>query len=393
MQPLVGITILEFGNFIAGPFATMLLADMGASVIKIETPGSGDMARATPPFLEGHSASFMALNRNKRSITLDLKSEAGLEAAKLLVARADAVVENFRPGVMEGLGLGSEALRALHPKLVYVSVSGFGQTSSARHRAAVNLIIEAAAGTLSVTGEPGQMPVRPGIQSGDMIGAMFACYALMAGLLGAQRHGEGRTADVSLVEASLAAAAFETADYLATGVVPQPLGNRHRLTAPYQLFRCASGRFLAVGCPNDNMFLRLCTVLKLDALPTDVRFARYAERKRYEDELLPLIQNAIVQWDVEALKTALESAGVPCSPVRNYEEVLLGPEGVERGRVVDAPHSGLGSYRAVRNPVLFDHDSPHIHSGPPLLGEHNEEIFAELGRPDLQQAAVTARAR
>lgn len=387
MQPLAGLTVLEFGNFIAGPFATMLLADMGASVIKIEPEGTGDMARATPPFIEGHSASFMALNRNKRSITLDLKSEAGRAAALQLANQADALVENFRPGVMESLGLGAEKLREINPKLVYVSVSGFGQTGSARHRAAVNLIIEAAAGTLSVTGEPGEMPVRPGIQTGDMIGAMFACYAVMSGLLGAARNGEGRTADVSLVEASLSAAAFETADYLATGVAPEPLGNRHRLTAPYQLFRCAAGRFLAVGCPNDGIFRKLCKVLALEQLPADPRFAKYADRKRYENDLLPLIQAAIEKWGVDDLTTALESEGVPCSPVRNYEEVLTGAEGLERGRVVEAPHTGLGTYRAVRNPVLFDRDTPAIKLGPPLLGEHNDEIAREFGLASLRPAA------
>jgi CoA:oxalate CoA-transferase len=352
MQPLTGLTIVEFGNFIAGPFAAMLLADMGANVIKVEPEGSGDMARATPPFVDGHSASFMALNRNKRSVVLDLKTPAGVEAALRLVACADAVVENFRPGVMDSLGLGAKALREKNPRLVYVAVSGFGQTGSARQRAAVNLIIEAAAGTLSVTGEPGEMPVRPGIQSGDMIGAMFACYAVLAGLLGVQRHGEGRTADVSLVEASLAAAAFETADYLATGIVPGPLGNRHRLTAPYQLFRCQGKRFIAIGCPNDNIFRKLCTVLNLAALPDDKRFGTYANRKISEDDLIPQIQEAIaisavvVRRPVQALRLGMCQQHEPVS--RIAIQLLVGRSVPMQRRQPFFRGSGLEKFFEVR---------------------------------------------
>jgi CoA:oxalate CoA-transferase len=393
MQPLQDITIIEFGNFIAAPFATMLLADMGANVIKVEPAGLGDMARATPPFVDGHSASFMALNRNKRSVVLDLKSEAGRQAALDLVRSADAVVENFRPGVMDSLGLGADTLRALKPELVCVSVSGFGQTGSARRRAAVNLIIEAAAGTLSVTGEPGQMPVRPGIQTGDMFGAMFACYAVLCGLLGAARHGQGRTVDVSLVEASLAVAAFETADLFATGVAPQPLGNRHRLTAPYQLFECQSGRHVAIGCPNDGVFKKLCEVLGLTDLPADPRFSSYAQRKLSEEALLPLVQDKVAQWEAQALCARLELSGIPCSPVCNYEESLYGAEGQERARVDHAPHSALGQFPTVRNPVLFDQGSPRIARGAPLLGEHTQEVLAALAaRPDDEARSAVRHA-
>jgi crotonobetainyl-CoA:carnitine CoA-transferase CaiB-like acyl-CoA transferase len=378
-QPLRGLRVIEFGNFIAGPFAGMLLADMGADVIKVEPTRRGDMARATPPFIEGESASFMSLNRNKRSIALDLKTPSGAEAAIRLIESADAVIENFRPGVMEALGLGADAMRARRPSLVYASVSGFGQTGAAREKAAVNLIIEAASGTLSVTGEPGQMPVRPGIQTGDMLGALFATYAVLSGLLGAARHGEGRHADVSLIEASVAAAAFETADYLATGEVPQPLGNRHRLTAPYQLFAAKHGRYMAIGTPNDLLFAGLCSVLKLDDLTTDPRFARYADRKKNEDALIPLVEQAVRQFDSGELLAQLEARGIPCSLVRNYEETLRGEEGVARKLVAVAPHARLGSYETVRNPILMDHGSPQIHRGAPVHGEHTEELLADIG--------------
>ncbi|MGV3653693.1 MAG: CaiB/BaiF CoA transferase family protein [Noviherbaspirillum sp.] len=381
-KPLAGIRILEFGNFIAGPFCGMLLADMGADVIKIEAPKGGDMARATPPFVQGESASFIALNRNKRSIALDLKAPQAPEIVRRMAAQCDAVIENFRPGVMDGLGIGPDVLRAANPKLVYTAVSGFGQTGPLSQRAAVNLIIEAASGTLSVTGEEGEMPVRPGIQTGDMLGALFATYAVLSGLLGAGRFGEGRYADVSLIEASLAASAFETADYFASGEIPRPLGNKHRLTAPYQLFQTRDDRFIAVGSPNDQLFVRLCQVLDLPQLLEDERYRRYADRKRHEATLVPVVEAAIRERDSEELEASLVRSGLPCSIVRNYEEALRGEQGRQRRIVTEAIHPVAGRYETVRNPVLFDRESPTIERSAPLLGEHSVEVMQELGLED-----------
>src|SRR3954467_491525 len=245
-KPLAGIRVIELANFIAGPLCGTLLADMGADVIKVEPPG-GDMSRATPPIRNGESVSFTALNRNKRSLVLDLKRPEAQEIMRKLAAKSDVFVEANRPGALEKMGLGAEHLKALNPKLIYTPVSGFGQTGPDRRRAGVNLIIEAFSGVLSVTGKPGEMPMRPGGQTADVFGALFATYATLASLVGAERHGEGRIADVSLVEASIAAAAWEAADYLATGNVPKALGNKHRLNAPYQLFETRDERYLAIG--------------------------------------------------------------------------------------------------------------------------------------------------
>ena len=272
MRPLAGIRVIELANFIAGPLAGTLLADMGADVIKLEPP-RGDMARATPPIRNGESVSFAALNRNKRSLVLDLKQPQAIEIVLKLAASSDVLLEAYRPGALEALGLGSADVKAVNPRIVYTSVSGFGQTGPERRRAGVNLIIEAFSGALSVTGEPGKMPMRPGLQTADVFGALFATYATLASLLGVARQGEGRIADVSLVEASIAAAAWEAAEYLETGRVPQPLGNRHRLNAPYQLFETADGRYLAIGTPNDQLFGRLMQVLGLAAHVGDARFA------------------------------------------------------------------------------------------------------------------------
>src|SRR6201984_315379 len=261
-KPLAGVRVIELANFIAGPLAGTLLADMGADVIKIEPP-KGDMSRATPPIRNGESVSFVALNRNKRSLVLDLKRPEAADILLKLAARSDVFIEANRPGALEKLGLGAKQLKGINPRIVYTSVSGFGQSGPYRRRAGVNLIIEAFAGVLSVTGEPGERPMRPGVQTADVFGALFATYATLAGLVGAARNGEGRIADVSLVEASIAAAAWEAAEYLATGSVPKPLGNRHRLNAPYQLFETRDKRYLAIGTPHDALFARLMQVLGL----------------------------------------------------------------------------------------------------------------------------------
>lgn len=379
MQPLAGITILELGNFIAGPMAGMLLADMGATVIKIESVESGDLARAMPPHIDGHSATFMALNRNKRSLAIDLKSDAGRKVVLELASKADAVIENFRPGVMDRLGLGAEELQKRNPRLVYVAVSGYGQTGPMRETAGVNLIIEAAAGTLSVTGEPGEMPVRPGIQTADTMGALFTVYAALSALVGALRHGEGRKADVSLLETSLAAAPFETAEFLSTGNVPQAQGNRHRLTAPYQVFRSGCGRYVALGAPSDQAFRKICAAFQLGDLIDDPRFSTYSKRKQNEGDLLPIVETAVGSRNAQDVVAKLGEVGVPCALVRTYGEALTDDLSRERGLVVKAQHKAVGTYETVRNPVLLDHDSPSIRIGAPVLGQHTAEILGELG--------------
>jgi CoA:oxalate CoA-transferase len=392
-KPLAGIRVIELANFIAGPLAGTLLADMGADVIKVEPPG-GDMARATPPIRNHESVSFVALNRNKRSLVLDLKRPEATEILLRLAATSDVFLEAYRPGVLDKLGLAAEHVKAVNPRIVYTSVSGFGQTGPYRKRAGVNLIIEAFSGVLSVTGEPGKMPMRPGVQTADVFGALFAAYATLAGLVGASRHGEGRIADVSLVEASIAAAAWEAAEYLETGQVPQPLGHKHRLAAPYQLFETRDGRYLAIGTPNDQLFQKFMQVLGLDAQAGDPRFGSYAKRKANEDVLLPLVEPAVRARTADELEAALMAAGVPCAPANNFKDVFDDPHMIARGIVQDAEHPRLGRMRAVRNPILLDHDGPETVRHSPMLGEHSEEILRELGYADaaireLAAAGVT----
>jgi crotonobetainyl-CoA:carnitine CoA-transferase CaiB-like acyl-CoA transferase len=383
-KPLAGIRVIELANFIAGPLAGTLLADMGADVIKVEPP-KGDMGRATPPIRNGESVSFVALNRNKRSLVLDLKRPEAIEILRKLAAKSDVFLEASRPGALDKLGLGAADVKAINPRIIYTSVSGFGQTGPDRRRAGVNLIIEAFSGVLSVTGAPGEMPMRPGVQSADVFGALFATYATLAGLVGAARNGEGRIADVSLVETSIAAAAWEAAEYLETGKVPQPLGNKHRLSAPYQLFETADGRYLAIGTPNDQLFVKLMQVLGLGAHLSDPRFVSYASRKANEDALLPLVEPAVRLRKSGELEQELQVAGVPCARVNDFKEVFEHPQIVARGVMQEVEHPRLGKMRTTRNPVLLDHDGPAIDRHSPMLGEHSEQVLRELG---LSPAAI-----
>ena len=377
-QPLAGVRVLEIANILAGPFAGMLLADMGADVIKLESL-KGDMSRAFPPLVNGESVSFSSLNRNKRSLALDLKTPEGLAIAKDLAAKADVLIENNRPGALEKLGLGAEQLQATNPKLVYVSVSGFGQTGPDRRRGGINVIAEAASGVMSIYGEPDKMPMRPGIQTADLFAAMYAVYAALAGLVGAARLGEGRTADVCLTEAVLAAATWEASGFLVTGEVPQRVGHRHRLNAPNQLFETRDGRYIAIGSPNDALFIAMLEILDLHAYTDDPRFATYSLRKVNEDALVPLFEAAVRAWDAADLEAALAGVGVPAATVKNIQEALEDPQMVEREMVVEADHPKLGRLRMLRNPVLMDQDGPAIHRAPPLLGQHSEEVLRELG--------------
>lgn len=387
-QPLEGIKVLELGNFIAGPFCGMLLGDMGADVIKIERPTRGDQTRAMPPLVNGESASFAALNRNKRSLVLDLKQQVARDVVLALARKSDVLLENNRPGALEDIGLGPQHLRAVNPDIVYVSASGFGQTGPYRRRAGVNLIVEAFSGALSVTGAPGDMPMRPGLQTADIFGAMFATYAVLTGLISVMKGKGGRIADVSLVEASISAAAWETAYYLATGDVPVRLGHQHRLNAPYQLFETSDGKYIAIGTPNDELFKRFMTVLGLESHLTDARFASYALRKQNEAGLLEVVTPAVQTRSAAELEDLLMQAGVPCSLVNDYKDVFDDPHIKARNVLQEIEHPVMGKTPAVRNPVLFDANSPTLRLPAPLLGQHSAQILRELGHSDVQIEAL-----
>ncbi len=378
-QPLEGIRVLELGNYIAGPLCGMLLGDMGADVIKIEPPHIGDHTRMFPPLVNGESACFANLNRNKRSIILDLKQPEDREVVLKLVAGADVLVENNRPGALDKLGLGAKDLLAVKPDLVYVSASGYGQTGLYRRRGGVNFTVEAFAGSLSICGEPDDMPMRTGIQTADIVAALFATYSALAGIINVLRNKTGHSFDVSLSESTIAVAVWETAEYLATGHVPQRLGHRHRVHTPAQLFETADDRYIAISAATEDHFKKLMILLGLEAELAGERFATKMQRKANEEQLLEVLNPAVRMWKVNDLAEELNKLGIPCSPVNDYAQVFDDPHIQARGLVVDVEHPQMGKMRTVRNPVLMDSDGPAIRRPAPMHGEHTAEILRELG--------------
>ena len=377
-RPLEGIKILEFGNFIAGPFCGMLLADMGAEVIKIE-PLTGDMSRAIPPLIDGVSAAFMTLNRNKKSIVLDLKSPRGKSIAKALIKETHALVENDRPGVMDRLGLAIDDVKKINSNIVYTSVSGFGQSGPLKNRAGINLIIEALSGTLSVMGQVGEIPPRPGLQTADILGAMFATYATLSGLIGQIQNRGGRYSDVALMEASIASAVWETTEYLSSGTIPQQLGHSHRASAPYQLFKTKDSKYIAIGAPNDGHFKKLLHILHLEILLDDIKYSTYSSRKENEKTLVPLVADKILNWNSNELEIVLTENGIPCGCVRDYAQALNDNHSIERELVIEKKDPEMGKIKMIRNPVVMDEGGPIINSLAPNLGQHTLEILKTIG--------------
>jgi formyl-CoA transferase len=363
---------------LAGPFCTMYLGDLGADVIKIEHPGTGDDTRSWgPPFVQGESAYYLAINRNKRSAAIDLKCEGGRKIIRDLAARSDVLVENFRPGTMERLGLGYRDLEPLNPRLVYCAVSGFGRTGPDRDRSGLDVILAAAGGLMSITGEEGRSPVKPGVALTDLATGLGAMAAIVSALYARQSTGKGQRVDLSLLGMQVALLVNAASNYLLAGVVQRPWGSAHPSIVPYQAFEAADG-YLVIGATNDMLWQKFCAAAGLAHLADDARFAANSGRVAHRREILEAIVPVIQRLPREEWVERFRRAGVPCAPVNTIDEVFRDPQVVHLGLVGDVPHPSLGALPLVGNPMVFSRTPAGTRRHPPLLGEHTYEVLHEL---------------
>ena len=389
-----GIRVLELGNYMAGPYAGTLLADMGADVVKVESPSGGDYSRGLGPFAPGSpdGAGFVRLDRNKRSVALDLKSAAGTRAFRALVATADVIIENLRAGTLDELGVGYEALAAAHPRLIYCSITGFGRTGPYRDRAGLDLILQAESGLMSVTGEPGRPPVKVGVPAVDLASALYGAFAIVAALRARDRSGRGQLLDLSLIESGVSLAIWESGVYLTTGEVPGPLGSAHRVSAPYQTFRTADG-YVAIGATSPPTWSAFCRVAGLEPLEHEPAWRDATHRHERAGELAAIIEAVTLTRTTDEWMRALSEAGVPCGRINDLAAVFADPHLRERGLFVDLPHPVLGSVRAIGSPLHLSDTPPVMRRAAPLLGEHTREVLEQAGLPTGEIDAVVAAGR
>ena len=388
---LAGLRVLEVGVFMAAPFAGMQLADLGADVVKVEPPGRGDPSRQIGPFVEGESAPFVRLNRNKRSVALDLKSPDGIAVFRRLVASADILLENLRPGAMRRLGLGYDDLRALNPRLVYVSLSGWGQDGPRAGLPGLDVMAQARSGLMSITGEPGRPPVKIGVPICDLVSGLYAALAATSAIRAREATGAGQHVDVSLFEAGVSFAIWEAGRYFGAGQVGGPLGSAHQSTAPYQAFETADG-WITIGAVTPKTWAGLCEVLDLPALLADERYADAYERQSLRSELCPVIERATANWPTADLVAALETAGVPCAPISDYAEVFGDDHLEARQFFWDAPHPKLGDVTQIGSPMRLS-DSPVVRrTAGPTLGADTRGVLLESGLSVAEIDALAASA-
>jgi len=374
---LAGLRVIDLTQVMAGPFCTMLLADFGADVIKIEPP-NGDSTRTMPGAVGTDSPSFNAVNRGKRSVVLDLKSEEGVGAVKALVRSADVFVENYRPGALDKLGLGYAELSAINPRLIYASISGYGQTGPQRHKGGFDLVAQGVSGIMSVTGEPEGAPVKSGIPLTDLGAGMFATIGILAAVEYRHRTGKGQLVDTSLLDAGVGLSVWESTQYFSGRGIPERLGSAHRMSAPYQAFRCADG-YITLGGANDRSFHRICEVLGHAEWKQMPEFLTDGMRIKNRVDLAARIE-AITSTKPRAHWLELfEAHNIPCGPINDYAQVFDDPQVIARELVVDVDHPTLGAIRALGSPIKLSETPPAVRRRAPLLGEHTEEVLAEAG--------------
>lgn len=385
---LEGLRVLDVTQVMAGPFCSMLLADFGADVIKIEPP-SGDSTRQMPGAVGLESPSFNAVNRGKRSVVIDLKVRAGQETLTRLAARSDIFVENFRPGVLDALGLGYSALATVNPSLIYASISGYGQTGPDRDKGGFDLVAQGVSGIMSITGEPGGPPVKAGVPLTDLGAGLFALVGILAALEHRHRTGVGQHVDTSLVEAGVALSVWEATEFFTTGVAPKPMGSAHRMFAPYQAIRCADGH-ITLGTANDRLFTRVCDLLGHPEWSTDPRFADNPTRVTHQQALASEIETVTATESCAHWLALLEANDIPCGPINDYASVFADSHLAARKMSLTIDHPVLGATRALGSPIKMSATPTNAHRRAPLLGEHTNAVLMDYGFAEAEISALRA---
>jgi len=384
---LSGVRVLDVTQFMAGPFCSVILADLGADVIKIEPPG-GEATRRMVGAVGSESPAFNAVNRGKRSVVLNLKLAAGRDAFLRMARTIDIVIENNRPGVMRKLELDYETLSAANPGLIYASISGYGQTGPDSAKGGFDLIAQGVAGIMSVTGEPNRPPVKAGLPLTDLGAGLFALTGILAALHHRDRTGRGQRIETSLVEAGVALSVWEATEYFAGLGVPQPKGSAHRMNAPYQAFRCADG-YITIGANTDRLFRRLCELLEHPEWADAAEFVDNNSRVRHDGQLAMLIEGVMLQQPRALWLARLEAREIPCGPINDYAQVFADPQVVARDMVLETEHPVLGRLRTLGSPIKLSETPADPSRRAPLLGEHTEEVLREFGFSDAEIDALS----
>ena len=382
MNALGGLRVLDLTRALAGPYCTMMLGDYGADVIKIELPGTGDDTRGwAPPFIGDQSAYFLTINRNKRSMTLNLRHAEGKRIFMQIAKNADVVVENFTPGVVDRLGIHYEAVKQVNPGIVYCSVSGFGQTGPYRGKSAYDQVMQGMGGIMSLTGEPGGSPTKMGIALTDIGAGMMAAYGIMAALLHREKSpsNEGQYIDVSMLDLQVTWLTYMGGYYFATGNNPNKVGAAHPTLVPYQAFMCQDGKYINIAVGSERLWQRFCTAMDREDLHQHPDYAQNGDRVRNRDVLVPLLQEALLKKPVAAWVKQLEGGGVPCGPINELSDVFADPQVLHRDMLQEVEHPTLGKLKQAGIPIKFSETKGSITRHPPLLGEHTGEILLELG--------------
>jgi CoA:oxalate CoA-transferase len=377
MGPLEGLKVLDLTRVLAGPYCTMLLGDLGADIIKVEMPGTGDDSRHFGPYQNGESAYFMSLNRNKRSMTLNLKNEQGKSLLKELVKQVDVIIENFRPGTMEKLGLGYDTLKTINPKLIYAASSGFGHSGPYSKKPAYDGVVQAMGGIMSITGEKDGKPMRVGPSIGDIAAGLFTAIGVLAALNHKNETGIGQKVDVAMLDCQVAMLENAIARYVVTKEVPKPAGNRHTSIVPFEPFETMDSQ-LVVAAGNDGIWKRFCAVAGLEDIVDDERFATNPNRNKNYDELRPLVAEQMKKRTTEEWGSILDDAGVPNGPINYVDKVLENEQVKARDMIVEVDHPVAGPLKMPGVAIKMSHTPGAIERCAPLLGEHNKELLKEF---------------